>query len=343
MPHGQQHLIERQSIELVGRAAGEQFVEHDAQSVNVACVTDRGARQLFRACIRRRQAPILSARGWSRLGIGRRIEQFGDAEIEQLGHAIISHQYVSGLQVTVHDVLPVCVRHRQAHLAKEAQAVFEAESSISAVTIDRLAFDVLHHEVRRAVRARAAIDEPCDVGMFEVREDLALRAEPFALMLRCERAAQHLDRDLFAILVIRPFREIDHSHAAVLQRTQQAPRAQPLAARVHILQQTYCLVLDGVTDAVARNALRAQQRFDLPAQGAVVPALCIEARPLGIRVEVDCTVEERLDLFPALGVHDDGSRMAPCSQDSARRNSRWTVLGDTPVASAVSSIDSPPK
>ena len=63
---------------------------------------------------------------------------------------------------------------------------------LAKVHVERLAVDVLEHEVRLAAVPHAAVDEACDPRVIEARED-----RPFATETRLElrRRGEELDRD----------------------------------------------------------------------------------------------------------------------------------------------------
>ena len=83
-----------------------------------------------------------------------------------------------------------------------------------AVGGDRLAFDVLHHEVRQAVVGRAAVDQARDVRMIELRQDLPFGAEAPQNVIRIEAAPDEFERDLLAVFVVGPGGEIDRAKSA---------------------------------------------------------------------------------------------------------------------------------
>ena len=71
--------------------------------------------------------------------------------------------------------MPMRVGDRGADLAEELQPLGDVERSAVAVLVDRLPFDVLHHEVRQAVLGRAAVEQARDVRVIEARRGSAAR------------------------------------------------------------------------------------------------------------------------------------------------------------------------
>ena len=90
------------------------------------------------------------------------------------GGAVGRHEDVGRLDVPVHHQVLVGVLHGPADVEEEAQALPDAEAFLGAQYRERPALDVLHDEVRAAVRRGAAVEKAGDVGMLQVREDLSL-------------------------------------------------------------------------------------------------------------------------------------------------------------------------
>ncbi len=63
----------------------------------------------------------------------------------------------------------VRVLHRFAHQAEQPQPFHQAEPSLRAVARDRQPVDIFEYEERQPVVSRAAIDQPRDKRMFEIR------------------------------------------------------------------------------------------------------------------------------------------------------------------------------
>ena len=84
-----------------------------------------------------------------------------------------------------------------------------------AVFDERLALDVLEHEVRRAVRRGPAVEQAGDVGMLERGRDLPLAPEALQRELARHAGPDELDGDLLLELVVGAAGEVDHAHAAL--------------------------------------------------------------------------------------------------------------------------------
>ena len=83
-----------------------------------------------------------------------------------------------------------------------------------AVAIDANTFDVLHHQVGKAVGCGSAVDQRGDVGMRQAREHLALQAEAAQDFLRIHAALDQLDGDLLLEFVIEARGQPHRSHAS---------------------------------------------------------------------------------------------------------------------------------
>ena len=82
-----------------------------------------------------------------------------------------------------------------ADVDEQLEPLAEVELSLIAVLIERLAFDVLHDQVRLAILRLACIDQARDVRMIEARENLPLGTEAHA-EIGGGRAIDNFDGDL---------------------------------------------------------------------------------------------------------------------------------------------------
>src|SRR5215204_1276427 len=72
----------------------------------------------------------------------------------------------------------MCVVDCIADSAKEFQPFGNVQLMAVAITIERLAFDVLHHEVRQTVFSSAAVEQSRDMRMIECCEYLSFFTKP---------------------------------------------------------------------------------------------------------------------------------------------------------------------
>ena len=212
----------RAAGEAIRQAAGEQLVEQDAERVDVRRRGHRLAADLLRARVFRRHQ-LQPRRGRrQRLPAELRVQQLGDAEVEQLGRAVGRHQHVGRLDVAVDDQVLVRVLDGGADVAEERQPGRGVEPVRVAVVDDRLPFDVLHGEVGPAVRRAAAVEEAGDERMLEAGQDLPLVTEPPHDAVGVHPALEHLDRDALLERVVVADAEVDGAHAAVADLANEA-------------------------------------------------------------------------------------------------------------------------
>ena len=174
-----------------------------------------------------------------------------------------------------------------------------------AVTIDRTAFDVFHHEVRDAVGCFASIEESSDVGMVQIGEDLHLVAKAPANCFAAETWIDEFDRNLLAVVFIVAFREKHCAHATVAQLTHNSecanPRSDsrgPLIMGVHSKASSVrCALFHCVVASV--NLLR-QQQINFSAQLCVVCACFVQKHALSAGVELERFGEYAFHLLPTI-------------------------------------------
>ena len=188
--------------------------------------------------------------------------------------------------------------HRRAHDLEQPQPLLDAERARIAIDVDRLAVDILHDDVRRAVGGRAAVEQPRDVRMIERRQDLAFELQPALHLARQQPAPHQLDRDLLLELLVGALGEEHLAHAAAAEAAHDAIGADALAGEVD-RRVLGSLRRDG---AVVAEPLLA--RFELVHRARVQIAvgrarLANEAQPL-VRRQGLRLVE---DLLQGLGRH----------------------------------------
>jgi len=201
----------------------------------------------------------------------------------------------------MHDELLVRVNHRVADFQKQAHPRRYSKPFAIAVVYQRQPLHVLHDEVRLALRRGAAIQQARDAVMLQLREDLALPAEPPLHAGIATPAGNQLDGHLLAILAVRPFAQVDHTHTAVAQLAQDAIlsdrlrqrrfRSQRRSRRHYGVQQRFRLFLVG------------QQRFHLAPQFGIVVAKPVESCGPLLRIGLQDAGQDGFDLSPALGGH----------------------------------------
>ena len=205
----------RPAGQAVGQPSGEQLVEEHPQRVDIRRRGHRLAAHLLGARVLGRHQLESRGRGGERVSRQLRIEQLGDAEVEQLGCAVGRDQDVGGLDVPMDDQVLVGVLDRRADQPEELQPRRGVHPSGVAILDDRLSLDVLHREVRQSVRRRAAVEEAGDVRVLEAGEDLAFVPEPSHDGVAVHAALEHLDRDALLERIVIADAEMHGAHAAV--------------------------------------------------------------------------------------------------------------------------------
>ncbi len=287
----------------IGREPGEHLVQDHAEGIDVGRGGDGAGRDLLRRRVAQRHHAPAEPRELAR---GARdfllVEELGDAEVQQLHAARRVDEDVVGLQVAVHHEAPVGVRDRRQHLPEEREALGNRMRARHHVIGERQALDEFHREPRLPVGADPGVVEARDVGMLELREDVALAAKAlaphFALLAQRRELERHQSLDAPVGLA----REPDLAHAAVPERAQELEGPDPRADRVR-----------------ARPAgARGEPRHGLELAGTLGPLVGVEhaaqdGRGFGMRrfdalepggargdVHLEGRREERLDLQPEI-------------------------------------------
>ena len=210
--------------EPVRQPAGEQFVEQHAERVDIRGGGHRVAANLLGAGVFRRHQ-LQPGRGRrERLARELGIEQLGNPEVQQLGCALSDHEHVRRLDVAVDDQVLVRVLNGGADVTKELQARGGVEPVRVAVIDDRLPFDVLHGEVRPAVRRAATVEQARDERMLEAGENLPFVPEAPHDAVGVHAALEHFDRHALLERIIVADTKIHGAHTAMTDLPNQAVR-----------------------------------------------------------------------------------------------------------------------
>ncbi len=154
-------------------------------------------------------------------------EQLGEAEVEDLGEAVVRHHHVVGLEVAVHDPGRVGLGEALGDLGPDLEDATRGHRlAVAHELVERRAQDALHHDVRKAGGLADLVDGD-DVRVIEGGRGPRLLCET-AHPLRVGRVAlgQELDRDLALEILIE--RAPDFAHPARAQ-----PGEKLVAAETH--------------------------------------------------------------------------------------------------------------
>jgi hypothetical protein len=162
---------------------------------------------------------------------------------------------------------------------------------------------VLHREPRSAVGQRVGVEQPCDRGMIQLREEPLLAEEPFVPRRRDPRVAEHLDRRHAAEIVAHG--QIDHAHSALPQHAGRAVRSERLRwnGGEAIVQHR---VREGgpaaVEEGIGRGVGLEQAEHLLDQRAIAAPGLLEERAPFARRAGQG-VVKEVLNPDPPQAVH----------------------------------------
>ena len=216
------------------RLAGEQFVQHAAEAVNVAASIHHVARRLLRTHVRRRADRHAGLRE-HRVVHG--AQRFADAEVGHHGVAVVEHD-VLGLHIAVHHTLPVRVVERVRHLAREPQRLVDWKLAFPIESVaKRKSLDVRHDIVHQAIRF-SGVEQREDVRMRQLGSELDLAKEALSADGLGDVRPQHLERNVPVMANV--VREVDGCHTTGTQLS-----LDHVASRKGSVEQSGCVHRQG--------------------------------------------------------------------------------------------------
>jgi hypothetical protein len=202
LAHDADRLAERQAVDFVGARARQRFEDQDAERVDVGPRVDvvPALRLLGTHVPRGAEEPARRRRG-------RRCEpapdRLRDAEVQHARprRAVVRRRRfdedVGGLEVAMHDAVPMGVRDGVADVGERAHELRDTVAPPRGVRIERFALDVLHREPRQRNAAEigdAGLVELRDAGMPERPEHFDLERETAARRVRKQSRFDDLQR-----------------------------------------------------------------------------------------------------------------------------------------------------
>ena len=221
------HRVRHRALGLgMRQRAGQQLIQQHAEAINIGGGGDRPAVDLLGRSVARRQHIAAVARqraGGSRTG--RRLQQLGNAEIEQFDLALPVHKHVGRFDVAMHHQVAVGMGHGGQHLQKNPQPGGNSHLRRIAGVGDGPAGHEFHHQIGLARQRHTGVVEPGDLRVVEPAQHLPLLLEAQDLAGRPPMQQRHLERHAAAGRCIRPLGQPDAAHAALAQQALQAIRA----------------------------------------------------------------------------------------------------------------------
>src|SRR4029077_4899613 len=171
-------------------------------------------------------------------------------------------QNVTGLDVAMKNQIPMRKFHRVADLQKELQSLTRRQLLRDCKSSHRCADNVVHDEVGQTIVGRACIEQPRDIWVIELGQDLAFRSKAVQDLGRVSASIQYLDRDLFLKLTISALCQENCAHPTAAKFTDDDIRAHKLsAARGPLLPESGSCVLGEILEAVGTLGKK-RLRFD---------------------------------------------------------------------------------
>ena len=146
------------------------------------------------------------------------LQEFRDAEVEQLHTAVGRDQDVRRLQIAMDDQTRVCMRHRIKHLDHKRQAIRDREPLAVAVRVQSRAIHILEHEIGLPRTTHTGIKQPRDTGMGESGKDVAFTTEALVARATNQGQVEQLDRDCPVVAPIAACSPPHLAHAALTKR-----------------------------------------------------------------------------------------------------------------------------
>ena len=296
---------------VVGHAAGEQFVQDDAQGVDVGAGVDGVglAAELLGGGVGEGAGELAlagdggggsGARRDGTVGVGRVVE-LGDAEVDDARAAVGVDEDVGGLEVAVDDAPLVGVVHGVDDLQEELDDGGDAGPwrevrERLAPLVERAALDVLHHQREATALDGHAVVHGDDVGVAELRGDLGLALEAGPLATGGKGPLQeHLHGHVAAGAFLRG--EVDHALCAAVEFAAEGVPGHFLLGGKWVLEE----VLAG-----------AQLALELAEEALVLPHL----------------LDDRAASLARRHVRGDGDVATLCRQsEGLERRRAWAVVG----------------
>ncbi len=191
-------------------------MEQDAEREHIAAMIDPVAARLLGRHVghRAEDDAAIGVKVGQRLGgrVADRLNQLRDAEVDDLGVALVGEHDVGGLQIAVHDLLLVRSRQARRHLRRDLEHAAHQHPLAGQRVAHLLAANQLHRDVGAPVDLADLVNDR-DVRMLERGGGLRLLDEaPTPIGVVRQIVGQDLERDI--AIQPRVGGAVDNAHAA---------------------------------------------------------------------------------------------------------------------------------
>ena len=158
---------------VVGAAAGEHFIQHHAEGVDVgtAVYVCRALGLLWADVVGCADRFFTGERGVA-------FPHLGNTKIREEGTAVLVKQNVVWLQIAVHDAHLVGRIQRLGHALQDGQRLGHRQRAVGQLLLERAALHQAHHQVRLTLLVAVVVHFD-HVGMFEAGDGFGFALEPF--------------------------------------------------------------------------------------------------------------------------------------------------------------------
>ncbi len=213
-----EHIFEDETARFAveSGAAGGHFIEHRAEGKQIRPLVERQAAHLLGRhvpqCAEQTVRPGGARIGARRFVRPRRVRDFRQTEVEQLGRSAVRDEDVAGFQIAVNDPVRMRGVERVGDRCRQLQKLGQRQRAAREAVAQAFALQKLHHEKRHAAFATHFVNR-ADVRMVERRRRARLPVESLhRAFIRQECRREELERHLAA--QSRVLRAVDNAHAA---------------------------------------------------------------------------------------------------------------------------------
>jgi len=131
--------------------------------------------------------------------------------------------------------IAMCVGNGIQNAEEEMAASLGIEPVFAAEHVEGPAFHIFHDEERTPVGSRSSVEEPRDVGVVQIGEDLAFVPETPENVLGVHSVPDYLNRHVFLKLVVVAYGLVNGAHSASADFVHHSPGAEPVPGKTSCL------------------------------------------------------------------------------------------------------------